>query len=144
MSGRSRPAWLQALGTLILTGCASGIGMGLGETIQSNPASATALWTGALAAPLALVVAVGFWRSGRYSAWVCLGSTAAIYVGAGVLAGAGVHGSRPPAIPIMALSPLVYPAAGLVWGGLLHQAATQGYLAWLGVNNDLGPANLHL
>ena len=118
--------------------------MGLGETIQSSPASAIALWTGGLAAPLALVVTVGLWRSGRRSAWVCVGSTAAIYVGAGVLAGAGVHGSSAPAIPIMAFSPLVYPVAGLVWGGLLHQVATQGYLAWLGVNNDLSPANLHL
>jgi hypothetical protein len=144
MSRGSRPAWLQVLATLILTGCASGIGMGLGETIQSNPSSAIALWTGGLAAPVALVVTVGLWRSGRYSAWVRLGSTAAIYVGAGVLAGAGVHGAWPPAIPIMAVSPLVYPVAGLVWGGLLHQAATQGYLAWLGVNDDLGPANLHL
>jgi drug/metabolite transporter (DMT)-like permease len=128
----SKPAWLQVLATLILTGCASGIGMGLGQATQSERVSVIAVWAGALAAPVALVVAVGLWRSGRHSAWWFLVATAVVYVGAGLVAGAFVHHPSASVIPIMALSPLVFPVAGLVWGGLLHQAASQGYLAFLG------------
>jgi hypothetical protein len=136
MTAGSKPAWLQGLATLILTGCATGIGMGLAETIQSNPVSVIAVWTGALAAPVALIVAVGLWRSGRHSAWWFLVATALVYVGAGLLAGTFVRQRWPPAIPIMALSPLVYPVAGLVWGGLLYQAASQGYLLFSGHRID--------
>jgi hypothetical protein len=86
---------------------------------------------GVLAAPVVLVVAVGLWRSGRDSAWWSLVVGVVDYVGVGLLAGAFLHESRPAAIPIMVLWPLIYPVAGLVWGGLLHQAASQGYLPLL-------------
>jgi drug/metabolite transporter (DMT)-like permease len=132
MRAGSKPAWLQILATLILTGCASGISMGLGQAIQLTPVSVTAVWAGGLAAPMAVAAAVGLSRSGRHSAWWFLVATVVIYVGAGLFAGAFVHQPSVPAIPVMALSPLVYPVAGLVWGGLLYQAASQGYLAFLG------------
>lgn len=111
--------------------------MGLGQAIQLKPVSVIAVWAGALAAPVTLIVAVGLWRSGRHSAWWFLVATAVVYIGAGLLAGAFVHQPSAPVIPIMALSPLVYPVAGLVWGGLLHQAASQGYLAFLGRRTDV-------
>jgi drug/metabolite transporter (DMT)-like permease len=106
--------------------------MGLGDAIQSSPRSVIGVWAGALAAPVTLVVAGGLWRSGRNSAWWFFGVGVVIYVGAGLLAGAFLHLSSPAAIPIMVLSPLVYPVAGLVWGGLIHQAASQGYVPLLG------------
>jgi hypothetical protein len=84
-----------------------------------------------MAAPVALIVAVGLWRSGRHSAWWFLVATALVYVGAGLLTATFVRRQWAPVIPIMVLSPLVYPVAGLVWGGLLHQAASQGYLPFL-------------
>ena len=122
-----RPAWLQVLATLILTALASGIGGGLGDAVLSN-SSIIGVWAGVLAAPVALIVAVALWRSGKTSAWWFLGVSLLIYVGAGLLAGAFLRRSWSGAIPIMVLSPLVYPVAGLVWGALLHQAAAQGYL----------------
>ena len=123
-----RPAWLQVLATLILTGLASGIGGGLGDAVLSSPSSIIGVWAGMLAAPVALIVAVALWRSGKTTAWWFLGVSLLIYVGAGLLAGAFLRRSWSGAIPIMVLSPLVYPVAGLVWGALLHQAASQGYL----------------
>jgi antitoxin component of MazEF toxin-antitoxin module len=53
-------------------------------------------------------------------------------------AGRGARRRRDCASRIMAVSPLLYPAAGLVWGGLLHQAATQGYLAFAGRGVESG------
>jgi len=132
MRTRSRPAWVQVLATLILTGCASGIGIGLGVGIRADRNPLLGGWAGVLAAPLALVVAVGRWRSGRNSASWFLAVGIAIYVGVGLLAGEVVHESRPPAIPILVLWPLIYAVAGPVWGGLLHQAASQGYLPLAG------------
>ena len=128
----SRPAWLQILATLILTGLASGIGAGLGNVVLSNPSSITGMWAGVLAAPVALVVVVSLWRSGRTTAWWFLAASVAIYVEAGLLAGAFRGPSWFGVVPIMVLSPLVYPVAGLVWGALLYQAASQGYLPFLG------------
>jgi hypothetical protein len=132
MRTRSRPAWLQILATLILTGFASGIGAGLSDAVSSNPSSIIGVWAGLLAAPVALIVVVGLWRSGKTAAWWFLAVTVAIYVGAGLLAGAFRGPSWSGVIPIMVLSPLVYPVAGLVWGALLYQAASQGYLPFLG------------
>jgi hypothetical protein len=129
---RSRPAWLQVLATLILTGCASGIGMALGIGTHTNRSPVMGALAGALAAPVVLVVGVGFWRSGKNSAWWFLVVSVVTYAGVGLLAGAFLHESRPVAIPIMVLWPLIYPVAGFVWGGLLHQAASQGYLPLLG------------
>ena len=135
MKTRPRPAWLQILATLILTGCASGIGMGLGDAVQSN--SVSRVWAGALAAPMTLVVSMGLWRSGKNSVWWALVVSVVIYVGAGLLARAFGHESWHPVIPIMVLSPLVYPVAGLVWGGLLHQAASQGFVPFLARRADV-------
>jgi hypothetical protein len=132
MTTKSKPAWLQVLATLILTGCAAGIGMGLSATIQPMPVSPAAALMAGLAAPLGLVIAIGLWRSGRQAAWWFLAVTASVYVVAGAVSGAFGPRAWSPVIPIMAVSPLLYPAAGLVWGGLLHQAATQGYLAFVG------------
>jgi hypothetical protein len=106
--------------------------MGLGVGTHTNRSPVMGAWAGALAAPVVLVVTVGLWRSGKNSAWWFLVVSVVIYVGVGLLAGAFLHESRPAAIPIMVLWPLVYPVAGLVWGGLLHQAASQGYLPLLG------------
>jgi hypothetical protein len=85
-----------------------------------------------LSAPIALIMAVSLWRSGRTAAWWFLAGSVAIYVGAGLLAGAFRRQPWSGAIPIMVLSPLLYPVAGLVWGALLYLAASQGYLPFLG------------
>lgn len=91
------------------------------------------VWAGLLAAPVALIVAVALWRSGKTTSWWFLAVSVAIYVGAGLLAGAFRGQSWSGVVPIMVLSPLVYPVAGLVWGALLYQAASQGYLPFLGL-----------
>jgi len=132
----AKPGWVQIPVTLILTGLASVIGGGLGDAAFSNPASIIGAWAGVLAAPIALILAASFWRSGRTSAWWSLGGSVAIYVGAGLLAGAFRRQPWSGAIPIMVLSPLLYPVAGLVWGALLYQAASQGYLPFLGRRAD--------
>ncbi len=106
--------------------------MALGTGTHTNRSPVLGAWAGALAAPVVLVVAVGLWRSGKRSAGWFAAVSVLIYLGVGLLAGAFLHESRPAAIPIMVLWPLVYPVAGLVWGGLLHQAASQGYLPLLG------------
>ena len=90
-----------------------------------------------LAAPVALIAAMGLWRSGKTTAWWFLAVGLVIYVGAGLLAGAFRRQSWSGIIPIMALSPLVYPVAGLAWGALLYQAASQGYLPFLGRRGEV-------
>ena len=132
MTVPNRSLWLQIAVTLILTGLASGLGGGLGDAVLSNPSSIIGVWAGVLAAPAALILAVSLWRSGKTNAWWLLAGSVVIYVGAGLLAGAFRRQSWAGVIPIMVLSPLVYPVAGLVWGALLYQAASQGYLPFLG------------
>jgi hypothetical protein len=93
MSIRSRPVWVQVPATLILTGCASVIGIGFNNAVQSNPGSVVGVWAGALAAPLALLVTIALWRSGANSVWSIPVATVVMYLGAGLLARVFVHES---------------------------------------------------
>jgi CHASE2 domain-containing sensor protein len=93
-------------------------------------------WATCLAAPLALLLGAAGWRQGLRRRWTFPLAGALTYSAAGGISGAFAFARWPPAIPILALGPLLYPVAGIVWGTLLHQARQQGYLAFLGVEPD--------
>ncbi len=117
---------------LFLTGSASAIGMGIRDVLLASPMpEVIGVWAGGLAAQITLAAVMGLWRSGRSSLGWFLGASVLIYLTAGLLAGAFARQLSAPAIPIMALAPLVYPVTGLIWGALLHQAASQGFIPFL-------------
>ncbi len=121
---KRRPVWLQVPVVLVVTYVAAIVGAGLSDTVRLYPASGLAMWAGALAAPLAVVGAVLLRRSGRISAWPVIALSVAIYLAAALLAGA--FRRRPMMLPT--LGPLLFPTAGVVWGGLLHALARRGLL----------------
>lgn len=131
MSSGSRPIWLQIVAALLLIIFANTVGFTIGSAVLRHPTSVIGVWAGALPAPTTMLLTIGLWRLGKRSAWWILTGSVLVFLGIGLLAWAIFHALWPSAIPNSNQGWLV-PLSGLVWGGLLHQAASQSYLPFLG------------
>ena len=90
--------------------------------------SAAGVWSSLLAAPVVLAIVMFRWRGQRPSRLAVVAVGVVTYGVAGVLADGYTVDHIVARIPIMVVMRGVYPAAGVIWGLLVHQAIEQGYV----------------
>jgi hypothetical protein len=122
-----KPGWVQGLVIAILLLMVDDVVLAyLNNRVPG--VSAWGVWSSLLAAPVVLAIVVFRWHGQHPSRLAVVAVGVVTYGVAGVIARGYAADAISANIPIMVVMRGVYPAAGVIWGLLLHQAIEQGYV----------------
>ena len=124
---KRKPVWVQGLVLFILLLMVEDVVLAyLSNRIPG--VSAAGVWSSFLAAPLVLAIVMFRWHGQRPSRLAVVAVSLVAYGVAGLLSRGYTVDPIAAKIPIMVVMRGVYPAAGVIWGLLVHQAIEQGYV----------------
>jgi len=124
---KRRPVWVQGLVLFVLLLMVEDVVLAyLNNRIPG--VSAAGVWSSLLAAPLVLALVMFRWHGQRPPRLAVVAVGVVVYGVAGVMSRGYSIDPIVSRIPIMVVMRGVYPAAGVIWGLLVHQAIEQGFV----------------